>query len=306
MTQATGCISIAVQAASDIRVDRVIEYFDPHPDQRTIWVDLFVHNPNLEQHPLWILHRGSLEAADATDSWLLDSNDDPYASSLTRRITKLHAPLAHPSDPQIDRIEILDDSSVIVGDEHYSLWPKPRRLERQLGDDLDIDSPYTLWEIRNFGTHVRTLARLKLTLRPHSYSSQVGNPESFLAYGEAILLDFIKNFDLPRMLNEYPDRADAYVRQFEYFTKDARHLVPKVFEYLIVSPDHRTLDWYAEPLSYVDRPLVRDTEIVRHAEWFLADLSKAAQFSIVSRPFNDLTLRIVTRAQHLPDLVPQR
>jgi hypothetical protein len=307
MSLGTGCISIAAPSKSGMQVDRVVEYFDPEEATRKIWVDVFLNNPAREQQPILILHRGNLSATNVTGtSWTPEDSSRSYPCSLTRRLLALHEPrfirrfrqepeglsLVAMLQPEgVERIQIREGGSVAVGGFEYGLWNGPRDILPLLDGEGETDAPYTIWKLAGFAEPPRQVLRLELQLRLPSYWNQVGRTRSFRAYGEAMLLHKIGHEDLPRYRGS---RAQDYVKVFGDFLSGT-HLIPKIFEYLVVAPEGEELAWEATPLSDVHEPFIQDPAIRRNTRWFLADISRTASFSIAGEPYNSLALRLTAR-----------
>src|SRR4051812_23235402 len=151
MNYSTGCVSIGTAMSSRVTIDRIVEFLDPRPGICTIWVDVYIANPDLEDLPLRILHRGNLHATNVTmASWADSREPDTFEATLSERIHQLHEERyrsfqsygknlvidVDPHDPSTARI-IAKDNKVLVGPHQYALWSgTPSRV---VGNDTQTD-----------------------------------------------------------------------------------------------------------------------------------------------------------------------
>ena len=286
MSHPTGCVSIASSVVPPAVVERVIECFYASEGNKkgTIWVDIFFLNPSAKEDTLLVLHRGSLSAVDVTkESWAAEQQQSgSFTLSLANRIQQLHATTV-PVVP-------LPGEKVRLGEHEYHLWCGPKLPRAIVGDKPGADVPFTMWELGPFAPQTPHILRLRLSMSHETFDTQVGTQGEFYAYGDAILLDKIENEDLPRYAG---DDANDYRNAYKLFRSKA-HVVPKVFEYLVVSPDNTDLGWETIPLSPMSSPQLLPHDLGRTTRWLITDNSHSDKFSLVGKRYNGLVVRVTS------------
>lgn len=239
-------------------------HIDPVRKTCTICADIFVHNWGPDEDWLEILHRGSLTARDVTtESW---GDDVPvgWPATIARRVEILH-------QAGIER----RPGAIKVRGTEYRLWNGPASVvPATLGDAPLVDVPFTMWELGPFPPNEHCIARLALELHAVSYARQIGNSKGFYAYGDAILLDKIEYEDLPTYNGPDGKRFRETFRTFK------EHLVPRVFEWLLVSPDGEPLPWVTTTLSANFSPQVIRDDYSATTQWFVAEYAQADTFHV--------------------------
>lgn len=232
------CVSLRVpdgaegeDVASPIRVHRLIETF--YPVAKRIVVDLFLENASARPVPLHMLHRGSLSASYATESWEPHSKDSTLAE-LAARIVRLH-------EYRDEGSFVVNESSVTLQGEVFVLDSRTGPLEPEIGGDVDRDEPFTTWII-SVPAAARKLVRLELQFGSRSAMRQTGSlhgelPAEFFAYGDEVMIAEIQWGDLDMRRGDYDKlpNADIFAPAFREFAT-RRPVVPQVFEYLLASP----------------------------------------------------------------------
>jgi hypothetical protein len=300
MDSSTGCISIGTVRASGVEIDRVVEYCSPSANSCCIWVDIFCSNTSKSPRRLLVLHRGSFVARDVTRlSWIQGGDDDfAFESMLTRRLKRLHK--------NFDPVVSAEANIVRVGNYEYRVPDSNYRISTVVGGDEDADAAFTMWEISEIPAHTRQVIRLALTMGKQTFQARISGRESFHAYGEAILLQKIEFEDLASF--DGRDREE-YREAFARFMS-GEHIVPDVFEYLLVS-EGEFLDWDVTPLSPgLSARWITYPDLNTNTVWFVMDILNAT-FSIVGRrKYNAFALRITADPKnisgHLPLSPPAR
>jgi hypothetical protein len=273
MDSSTGCISIGTPVDARIEIERVVEYCKPTASSCLIWVDIFCNNPSDVPQSLLVLHRGSFVARDVTRrSWLENSDIFSFERTLTRRLTRLHKNF----DPILEK----ETNAVKLGKYEYLVPENDYEVSIVVGGQEDIDSPFTMWNISEIPGKTRQMIRLSLTMGDSTFLARIGGRDSFHAYGEAILLQKIEFEDLAsfegrRCSGEYRDAFDSF--------KSSKHVVPDIFEYLLVSEDDTPLGWEVTPLSAgLSARWIPYPDMQNNTVWFVTDISRAS-FSLVGR-----------------------
>lgn len=276
----TGCISIVNANGDPTPVDRVIEYLQPKDG--TVWVDICLFNNSDRDQRYWILHRGSLTARNITlESWL--PNRTRPRLDLTERIRKLHH--------TFDCIDI-DDAGVTIGEISYKVWDsKKQEVEPVIGANAELDVPFTMWELSGFAASARYILRLQLRMGKATFQNQIGSRDVINLYGESILLDKIESEDLSAYRETNPEQYENYRVQFERF-QSGIHLIPDIYEFLLVSADGTELGWETSSVSPMLSPrLIADDDLQRATCWFVNDIAHNSRFLFVGRRSNSFAVK---------------
>jgi len=259
-------------------------WIDPTHKRCVINVDLFVNNTTSVEQPLSVIHRGGLFGEDATaEAWGGFGAPSSWPHSVADRLMSLHC--------DFDPIDSISPEFVRLAGVDYSLWKGPGGALNVVVGSQDRDVPFTMWEIGPFPAKSRSLARLQLTLSVESYRKQVGPLSEFYAYGDAILLDLIRREDLPGYCREDLADYEAALGSFR------SHLVPGIFEWLMVTPEDDPLRWQTTPLSHNLSPRIIRDRFRDSTHWFVADYNLAREFHLKGKPSNAFVLKVaaVTR-----------
>jgi len=153
--------------------------------------------------------------------------------------------------------------------------------------------PFSMWSINDLAAEQRQVIRIRLSMAPQTFESHIGRKGMFYAYGESILLNKIEYEDLA--CYKELDAGD-YRQAFAKF-KSGFHIVPDVFEYLVISPRDTYLGWEATPLSPMLSPqVVLPKDIQRNTRWFIADYKQSDKWSLVGSRYNGFVVKITAAA----------
>jgi hypothetical protein len=224
-----------------------------------------------------------MRGADITrESWQRFADGElSWPQALAARMVKLHH--------HFDEIEHCNGRVRVAGLD-YQLWQGPGGpLSAVIGDEATIDVPFTMWELGPLPAAKRSVAVLQLELASDSYDVQIGDGHEFNAYGDAFLLDIIEFQDLPSYSGQDVSEYRKIIRGF----RSARtHLVPAVFEWLLVCPGDEQLPWKTTPLSPNFSPQVIPEDCIETTQWFVAEYPRAENFNIRGKLSNAFAAQV--------------
>lgn len=283
LSQGSGCISVGSHDCSvAFDVDRIIECVWIEPDHKRCVVnaDIFLKNNSGSDQTLWVIHRGGLLAENATlEAWRPDQGlSSSWPRAMASRIVKLHENF----DPLL-----VTESGVTLNGIDYRLWSGPLRT---IVGNPHKQVPFTMWEIGPFDPGQATLVRLQLTLSEESYDAQIGDQSEFAAYGDQSLLNLIREEDLPVY---FEDDLESYEDALASFQS---HIVPGVFEWLLVSAEDEPGRWTTRVITSGLSPRIVPEPLNSCTHWFLADYASVRRFQVAGelkgRPTNSFELHI--------------